>query len=168
MPLNLLKIYNQLLDFGAFNEPQRRQSLMGVFDRDFTNNQNLSYRSKQVTPTPANGVIEMATLFTHLTTEIIDKQTRRREFELQRSRRLHWVRFHIDERKPGNMMVFTVKEPEGFRTYIYDKDEKYVVVLEPLRDGNSYYLLSAYYVMGKDAQRDKFAKKYRRKLDVVL
>jgi len=110
----------------------------------------------------------MATLFTHLTTEIVDQKTRRREFELQRSRRLHWVRFHIDERKPDNMMVFTVKEPEGFRTYIYDKDEKYVVVLEPLRDGNSYYLLTAYHVMGKDAQRDKFAKKYKRKLDVVL
>lgn len=168
MPFNLLKIYNQLLDFGALNEHQRRDSLMGVFDRDFTNNPNLRFRRKQVTPTPANGVIEMATLFTHLTTEIVDQLTRRREFELQRSRRLHWVKFHIDERKPDNMMVFSVKEPEGFRTYIYDKDEKYVVVLEPLRDGNSYYLLTAYHVMGKDAQRDKFAKKYKRKLDVVL
>lgn len=168
MPLNLLKIYNQLLDLGAFNDYQRRKSLIGVFTRDFTDNPNLKFKSKLITPTPADGVINMETLFTHLTTQIVDERTRRREFEIHRSLRLHWVKFHIEERKADNMLIFSVREPEGVRTYIYDKDEKYVVVLEPLRNGKSYYLLTAYHVMGKDAQRDKFAKKYKRKLDMVL
>jgi hypothetical protein len=168
MPLNLLKIYNQLLDLGALNPYHRQQSLMGVFTRDFADNPVLKFKNKLITPTPADGVITMETLFNHLTTQIVDERTRRREFELHRSLRLHWVRFHIDERKADNMLIFSVKEPDGIRTYIYDKDEKYVVVLEPLRDRNSYYLLTAYHVMGKDAQRDKFAKKYKRKLSVVL
>ena len=168
MPFNLLKRYNQLLDFGAFNEHQRKKSLMGICDRDFTNNPNLKFQQKQVTPTPADGEIKMDTLFTHLTTVIVDNVTRKREFERERSLRLHWVRFHIDGEKPDNMLIFSVKEPEGVRTYIYDKDEKYVVVLEPLRDRTSYYLLTAYHVTGKDAKRDKFAKKYKRKLNEVL
>ena len=66
------------------------------------------------------------------------------------------------------MLCFTVKEPEGNRTYIYDKTEKYVIVLEPLRNGTEYYLLSAYHVQGKDARRNKIERKYRRKLDILL
>ena len=66
------------------------------------------------------------------------------------------------------MLLFSVKEPEGYRTYYYDKDEKYVIVLEPMRDGSAYYLLTAYYIKGKDAQRDKMMKKFKRKLDTVL
>lgn len=168
MPLNLLKIYNQHLDIGALQEHQRRQSLMGVFNRDFTNNINLKFRKKQISPTPADGKIEMDTLFTHLTTVIVDPATRKREFELERSIRLHWVKYHIDGSKIDNMLIFSVNEPEGIRTYIYDKDEKYVVVLEPLRDGKGYYLLTAFHVRGKDAQRDKFIKKYKRKLDDIV
>ena len=63
------------------------------------------------------------------------------------------------------MLLFSIREPEGIRTYYYDRDEKYVIVLEPLRDGCAYYLLSAYYVKGKDAMRNKIEKKYRRKLE---
>lgn len=66
------------------------------------------------------------------------------------------------------MMVFSVKEPEGFRTYIYDQTEKYVVVLEPLRSRDAYYLLTAYFVEGKDEKRDKFEKKWKRKLPDIL
>lgn len=165
MPFNLLKKYNALLEIFAFNNEQRRVSLKAVFDRDITNNPCFQFKCKQISPTPTDGVIKMETLFTHLTTEIVDKVTRKRAFELQRSIRLHWVKFHIDECKSENMLHFSVNEPEGIRTYIYDKDEKYVVVLEPLRNSTGYYLLSAYYVQGKDAQRDKFIKKYKRKLN---
>jgi len=66
------------------------------------------------------------------------------------------------------MLFFSVKEPEGVRTYIYDTDEKYVIILEPLRNINQYYLLTAYHLMGKDAKRDKILNKYKRKLDEVL
>jgi len=167
MPLNLLKTYNKLLDFGAYNEYKRRKSLQGVFDRDFTNNSSLRFKNKPIQPTPKNGEIPMATLFTHLTTVITDRATRQRRFERCRSERLHWVKFHIDESKDDDVLQFSVKEPEGVRTYIYDKTEKYVVVLEPLRKVNEYYLLTAYHLTGKDAKRNKILKKYKRKLNEI-
>lgn len=168
MPFNLLKTYNQLLELSSFSFAQRKDSLMGVFNRDIAHNPNFTFRQKQITPTPVDGVIKMITLFTHLTCVIIDKKTRSREFDIHRSARLHWVKYHIDESKTTDMLVFSVKEPEGNRTYIYDKTERYVIVMEPLRRKNEYYLLSAYHVRGKDAQRDKFIKKYKRKLPEVL
>lgn len=168
MPLNLLKIYNQLLDFAAYNEQQRRSSLMGIFNRDIVNNDNFCFRNKKINPTPAAGEIKMETLFSHLTTVIVDKATRKRAFELERSIRLHWIRHHIEERKKDEMFWFSVKEPEGYRTYVYDKTENYVIVLEPLRNKNEYYLLTAYHLSGKDEKRDKMLKKYKRKLDELL
>jgi len=168
MPLNLLKRYNELLDLLTLTEYQRKQSLMGVFNRDIVNNTNFKFKTKQILPTPAEGKISMETLFSHLTTVIVDKITRRREFEIHRSQRIHWIRHHIEEKKSDNMLFFSVKEPEGVRTYIYDTDEKYVIILEPLRNINQYYLLTAYHLMGKDAKRDKILNKYKRKLDEVL
>lgn len=167
MPFNLLKIYNTLLELGAYNEFQRKQSLQAVFDRDFTNNPNLRFRQKPIQPTTKNGEIPMATLFTHLTTVITDKATRKRTFEADRSMRLHWVRFHIDEKKIDDVLHFSVLEPEGIRTYIYDKVEKYVVVLEPLKKVDAYYLLTAYHLTGKDAKRDKLLQKYKRRMNEI-
>ncbi len=167
MPFNQIKTYNQLLEIAVMSEYNRKRSLILIFDRDFTNNANLKFRRKQITPTPKDGVIEMETLYTHLTTVIVDQKTRAREFEMERSKRLHWVKFHIDGSKKNNMLYFSLKEKEGFRTYIYDIDEKYVVVLEP-KSENHYYLLSAFYVQGKDAARDKYIRKYERKLDELL
>jgi len=168
MALNLLKVYNQLLELGAFNESQRRDSLMGIFNRDFIENQNFKFKDKEIHPTPVDGEIKMQTLFTHITTIITDRKTNRREFDIHRSCRLHWIRYHIEERKQDNMLVFSVNESRGYRTYIYDEDEKYVIVLEPLRKLNEYYLLTAYHLRGKDAKKDKIKKKYRRRLDEVL
>lgn len=55
MPTNLLKVYNELLDLASLPEAQRTKSLRGVFDRDFTNNPNMAFRTKKVKPTPAEG-----------------------------------------------------------------------------------------------------------------
>lgn len=87
---------------------------------------------KSIRPTPRKAVeIPMETLFKHLTTEMVNKVTRERVFEIDRSMRLHRVRFHINQ------------------------------------SGDAYYLLSAYYIKGKDAQRSKIEKKYKRKLEVL-
>jgi hypothetical protein len=168
MPLNLLKSYNRLLELYAMDEFQRKKSLKGVFDRDITNNPTFAFRAKRINPTPADGQDSMERLFTHLTTVITDKSISKREFDMARSMRLHWVKYHVEERKRDNMLVFSVAEPDGTKTYIYDKDEKYVIVLWPTRKKNEYYLLTAYYVEGKDAARDKMMKKYKRKLPDVL
>lgn len=168
MPLNLLLRYNSLLDISGMSVAQRDVSLRGVFDRDITNNQNFTFKNKQVTPTPADGAIEMDILFRHLTTVIVDDGTRRRDFDIHRSQRLHWVRYHIEQRNPAKILIFTVKEPEGNRTYIYDQDEKYVIVLEPKYGNTIYFLLTAYHLRGRDEKRDKILKKYKRRLDVIL
>ncbi len=168
MALNLLKKYNQLLELNAFSEPQRTASLMGVFNRDIAENRHFNFEGKKIHPTPVDGEIKMQTLFTHITTVILDKKAKKREFDFDRSCRLHWIKFHIEKQKQDNMFIFSVHEPNGYRTYIYDKDEKYVIVLEPLRNKGEYYLLTAYPLRGKDAKKDKFKKKYKRKLDEVL
>jgi hypothetical protein len=164
MPLNQIKTYNQHLDLSGLNPQQRGTSLKAIFDRDFTNKQPIMFNNKTVIPCPLNGAIEMDTLFAHLTTVIVDKKINRRDFDIQRSKRLHWVRFHIDLKKTSNMLVFTVKEPSGLRTYLYDDDEKYVIVFEPRVKANIYFLLTAYHLEGKDAQRDKIKRKYARRI----
>ncbi|GHT34924.1 hypothetical protein FACS189434_11920 [Bacteroidia bacterium] len=166
MPLNLLKKYNELLDIAAMNEFQRKKSLKGVFDRDIVNNPNFVFRTKQINPTPAAGQDSMERLFTHLTTVITDETINKREFDLARSIRLHWLKYHIDENKKDNLFVFSVAECGRTRTYIYDKDEFYVIILEQKK--NEYYLLTAYYLTGKDKARDKIMKKYKRRLPAIV
>jgi hypothetical protein len=168
MPLNLLKKYNELLDISSMNVFQREKSLKGVFNRDITDNPSFIFQAKQINPTPADGQDSMERLFTHLTTvKVPDDGTRKREFCEKRSVRLHWLKYHLDQNKKDNMFVFSVDEPDGVRTYIYDKDEFYVIVLEPMRKKNEYYLLTAYYLEGKDKARDKMMRKYNRKLSVL-
>ena len=111
----------------------------------------------------------MENLFNHLTRKETDKETHHREFDMSRSQRLHWIRYHVEQQKADRMLYFSVDEPRGKRTYIYDIDEFYVIVLEPRRDCKSYYLLTAYRLEGKDSARDKIIKKYnRRRLQVLL
>lgn len=168
MPLNLLKKYNDLLDVGAYNQQQRKSSLQAVFNRDIAENAYFKFNKKRIQPTPLDGDIVMDTLFTHLTTVITNYNTKQREFDVQRAIRLHWVKHHIDFKKKENILHFSVKEPQGNRTYIYDKDEKYVIVLEPLRKVDEYYLLTAYHLTGRDAKRNKILKKYKRRLTELL
>ncbi|PVV54098.1 hypothetical protein [Chryseobacterium sp. HMWF035] len=169
MPINLLKEYNNLLELGAFNVRQRTESLKRIFDRDFVDCDPIIFNNKKVTPTPVNGVITMETLFSHLTTVMEDKKLRNRVFDNHRAVRLHWIKFHLLLKKQNNVLTFSVQEPEGVRTYIYDVEEKYVVILEPLRNGIEYYLLTAYKLSGKDAERNKILSKYnKRRLDQIV
>ncbi|AZA78710.1 hypothetical protein EG347_14950 [Chryseobacterium sp. G0186] len=168
MPLNLLKEYNKLLELGALSVSQRNESLNRIFCRDFVNCDPIVFNNKKITPTPLEGVVTMDTLFFHLTTVMEDKKLRNRIFDHHRAIRLHWVKFHLLLKKQ-NVLTFSVKEPEGIRTYIYDAEEKYVIILEPLRNGIEYYLLTAYKLTGKDAERNKILSKYKkRKLDQLF
>lgn len=167
MPFNLIKKYNSLLELESLNEQQRKVSLQGIFNRDIRNNYNLYFNSKKIKPTPGDDEEKFDRLFKHLTTTTDFGY--KREFDYHRSKRLHWIKFHIDERKQEDMLYFSVDEPKhGKRTYIYDKKEKYVIVLEPLRKIDEYYLLTAYFLKGSDSKRDKIERKYKRKLKTLL
>lgn len=166
MATNLLRKYPELLQVSHLSPAARTVSLKGVFDRDIRNNSFFKFRTKQINPTSKDGEIPMDTLFHHLTTVVTDEKTKKREFDIDRSVRLHWIKYHIEEKKKDKMLIFSCKEPQGIRTYIYDKAEKYVVILEPYRNKDEYYLLTAYHLTGRNNK--KIENKYKRKLNNVL
>lgn len=170
MPFNLTKRYNDLLDLLGMSEYERTTSLRRIFNRDIQDNPEFSFNGKPIYPTPKeNGIVAMENLFNHLTRKETDKEEHHREFDLKRSQRLHWIKYHVDQNKADRMLYFSVREPRGNRTYIYDMDECYVVILEPLRNNTAYYLLTAYHLEGKDSARDKIVRKYnRRRLTELL
>ena len=75
----------------------------------------------------------------------------------------------IEEHKKDNIEIFSVKTRDQkkrqdiIRTYIYDKEQKYVIVLEPQRNQRDYYLLTAYH-LNKDYGEKSFNKKLQYKL----
>lgn len=161
MPTNLLKVYPELLELDHLNSNDRDKSLKSVFKRDIEDNPDFAFRAKKINPTKGE-TDPMQLLFKHLTTCIYDKSDNHRGYEPQRSKRLHWIKYHIEERKSGDMLIFSVLDPAGKRTYILDNSENYVIVLEPYRNGLEYYLLTAYYLDGRN--KEKILMKYERKL----
>ena len=88
----------------------------------------------------------------------------RRIYDRNRAVRLHWIKYHLEERQPEHLQVFSVKDKVAIRTYLYDVQESYVIVLEP-RGDNRYYLLTAYYLLGRN--RYKIEHKLKRRLAKV-
>lgn len=176
MPLNLLKNYPELLEIGHLSEADRTNSLKAVFKRDIEDNPNLNFRTKAIRPIKGEEPA-MQLLFRHLTTEEIEetdedgKTYKRRIFEIHRSQRIHWIKFHIEERLKDIISVFSTEEringKNAFRTYIYDHKQKYVIVMEPQRSGKDYYLLSAYY-LNRDYGEKMLKKKIKNKLTNIL
>lgn len=174
MPLNLIKTYSQLLDIVGLTSGQRIVSLKSIFKRDIEDNHNFKFQSKQIRPLKKEGQDSMDTLFHHLTTrEDKDEKGKllgTRSFELARSQRLHWVKHHIEERKNNNMDIFSFKDrikgKNIIRTYIYDIEQEYVIILEPQRSGTDYYLLTAYY-LNEPRGKEQIETKRRSKLDEV-
>lgn len=109
MPTNLLKKYPELLEIMHLSEHQRTESLRRVFNRDIQNNSGFKFQSKQIRPIFIDGEVSMGNLFNHLTREEIvvakpDGTTFiKRIFEKDRSMRLHWIKFHIDECKKNKL-----------------------------------------------------------------
>ncbi|MDZ7743744.1 MAG: hypothetical protein U5Q03_18925 [Bacteroidota bacterium] len=175
MPTNLLKKYPELLELAHLPEHNRTLSLKGVFKRDIEDNTGFKFRHKMIRPVKGEEP-SMQLLFKHLTTELIQERNERGEtipkriFEMNRSQRLHWIKYHIDEKRSENMKIFSIEERSDrgnvIRTYIYDIDQKYVIVLEPQRSGRDYYLLTAYY-LHKSYGVKKMKKKLKKKLDVI-
>ncbi len=179
MPTNLLKNYPELLEIMHLSEESRKNSLRSIFKRDIEDNPNLKFQTKQVRPIKIEGEINMDTLFKHLTTEEIDieessgRKYKKRIFEKDRSMRLHWIKYHVDENKKEKVEIFSVNERDQkkrkdvMKTYIYDVDEKYVIVLEPQKSGIDYYLLSAYY-FNRDYGEESIKKKLKKRLEEVF
>ena len=183
MPINLLKQYPELLELNFLGTDARKRSLQGIFDRDIAENKNFNFRSKRIYPIKTDGELDMNREFTHLTTvekEETDNQgctIKRRVYDSYRSERLHWIKPHIQEviKDNSDIEVFSVvernqhKRVDVIRTYIYNKTQKYVVVLEPQmrNNANAYYLLTAYYLNEKYGEK-QLKRKLKSKIDSVL
>ena len=181
MPLNKLKKYPDLLVLNNLDEKSRIKSLRGIFDRDIADNENFRFMGKRIYPIKSDGILDMDREFMHLTTEEVDEVdekgvvVKHRMYDSFRSERLHWIKAHIDGQvKDSDIEVFSVternqrKRVDVVRTYIYNKTRKYVIVLEPqTRNGNSYYLLTAYYLNKKYGEK-QIKKKLKAKMDVVI
>lgn len=143
MPFNLLKKYPELLEILHLGDKERKASLYRVYRRDIEDNEAFKFREKRVYPIKSDGEIDMQREFMHLTTtddkEAEGAATKKRVFEPDRSRRLHWIRHHIEERTSHVLEIFSCEERDMkhrkniYRTYVYDTAEKYVIVLEPQR-----------------------------------
>ncbi len=175
MPTNLLKTYPDLLELLHLNDGARKKSLNGVFKRDIEGNETIAFRTKKIRPIKKeDGEPAMQTLFHHLTTRMDEseegKKVKRRFFEITRSQRLHWILYHLTEKKPETIEVFSYEDridrKDVIRTYIYDKTEKYVIILEPQRSGLDYYLLTAYYLNEKRGKK-QIKQKMKNKLPYI-
>ena len=160
--IQMIKTYNSLLELDAFDEEERNASLMGIFKRDFVDSGNY-FRQKKVLPTLSQGKNTLSIFFNHLVT-MEDRLHRERIYDRNRAVRLHWIKYHLEERQPEHLQVFSVKDKVAIRTYLYDVQESYVIVLEP-RGDNRYYLLTAYYLLGRN--RYKIEHKLKRRLAKV-
>ena len=176
MPLNLTKKYPELLDILSLSEKDRIESLKMIFKRDIEENSNLNFRGRKIYPIKGEEP-NMQLLFRHLTTEEIKvteegNSHSKRVFEKERSQRLHWIKFHLEEQKKESVEIFSVEERDQkkrqniTRTYIYDKEQNYVIVLEPQRNQRDYYLLTAYY-LNKNYGKKSIDKKLKDKLPNV-
>lgn len=103
---NLIKQYNALLEVDALTPAERNVSLRRIFNRDIQNNSAFSFRSKKIYPVPKEGMDKLEMLFWHLTTKVVDHDTNHREYDRARSIRLHWIKFHIEEHKTNDMLIF--------------------------------------------------------------
>ncbi len=177
MPLNLLKKYPELLELAHLNDAKRKESLYSIFKRDIEDNRELNFRTKIIWPVTGEEP-PMTILFKHLTTEETQvlgengKTYPKRFFEMDRSQRLHWIRFHLEEQKKSNVEVFSAEERDQkkrqdiIRTYIYDVEQKYIIVLDPQRSQKDYYLVTAYY-LNKEYGEKKIKKLLKNKLPEV-
>lgn len=179
MPLNLLKKYPELLELvGSLRD--MTASLKRIYVRDIEDNPDFKFRGIPVHPIKAeDGQLEMDMSFIHLTTREFEQMDEagnplppKREFDIQRSVRLHWINHHVHELTPENLTVFTIIEWDGKKrqdvkhTYIYDKVEKYVIVFDR-RAQKHFRLLTAYYLNEPYAEK-MMKKKMKKRLPEVL
>lgn len=167
MDFNLLKEYPDLLDLAYLTVSQRNISLSRIFRRDIEDNSNFNFKGKLIRPTKIEGQASMETLFHHLTTrgdkDEKGKNIGTRSFEMARSRRLHWIRHLIEIDSKPNLDVFSYEDRVNgrsvIRTYIYDIEQEYVIILEPQRSETDYYLLTAYLLNEPGGKKQRITRK---------
>lgn len=178
MAINYIKTYKSLLEINHFNEWDRKISLKAIFDRDIAHNDNFTFKEKIIRPLKKEDEFDVESLFKHLTyrtEDIKDKRgvkiKSRDVFDVERSKRLHWVLPHIREKINEEIKVFSsnvrIRGREVTRTFLHNIAENYVIILEPQRSGLDYYLITAYYLEKKYGGPKSINKLYEKRLNEV-
>ena len=87
MPLNKLKKYPELLVLNSLDEKSRTKSFRGIFDRDITDNDSLSFMGKRIYPIKSDGELDMDREFVHLTTEEVEDTDENGKIQIRARRR---------------------------------------------------------------------------------
>ncbi len=180
MPTNLLKKYPELLDLiGSMSDILK--SLRGVYNKDIENNPDFKFRGIPIHPIKStDGELEMDRTFKHLTTKEFDQyddsgnllSEKKRAFDANRARRIHWINHNVHETIPENLDIFTViqwdakKHQDVKHTYIIDTKGKHVIVFDR-RGQKDFYLLTAFYMDDPYAEK-KFKKLKKKRLKDVI
>ena len=178
MAFNLIKKYNQHLEIDHLSVRERTKELKEIFDRDISNNDKFLFRKKVIRPLKKEGIIDIESLFKHLTHKSENESYKRgvviksrNIFDIQRSKRLHWILPHIEEKIDDDVSLFSannrIRGKNIIRTYLFNKKEEYVIILEPQRSGMDYYLITAYYLEKKYGGPKSIGKKYKNRLPQV-
>lgn len=179
MPFNQLKKYDDFLELNHYSARDKIDTLKAIFKRDISENENFKFQGKIIRPLKKEDEIDVESLFKHLTHRSVDetddkgKKIKKRDvFDVERSKRLHWIDPHINEKiLEENIKIFSAKIRKSgkwvIRTYIYNKPKSYVLILEPQRSGKDYYFITAYYLEKKYGGAKSIKNIYRRKLDDV-
>lgn len=158
MPTNQLVIYNRLLELLHGTPARNIASIRAVFNRDFVEGPVITFYKLPILPRPTEDSSPIEQLFWHLTTVEVDNRVKKRAFDTNRALRIHWIKHHLITRV-HNTLYFKVKDEN--RVYILDQDEKYLVVLDPSRAKNAFYLLTAFHL--GDSGFRKVLKKYEKR-----
>ncbi|MBS1516036.1 MAG: hypothetical protein JSS63_13450 [Bacteroidetes bacterium] len=158
---NLEKQYNSLLKFDSYTNQEIIDLLKVIYKRDIEENLNFKFRGKTIYSINR----DYKKLFLHLTTIVIDPK--KRAFEEERSKRLHWILHHVLENDPPKLQVFSVTEKDAIRTYLLDEEEKYVIILEPRRKTFDAYYLIAAYCLNNTNKLESVKQKKKRQLSTV-
>ncbi len=158
-PTNLNKEFDEFLDIIGKSPDDAMASLRLIFNRDMINFPCKEFNGRVMVYT--RDPLDAERQLNHLVKKKINGE--RKYIDNERAKRLHWVKYFLENAlKRNKYWVFSYKHPkEGIRTYIYHKNLKFIVILEPNIDKNEYYLITAYYVLGTGIEdiKDLYAQK---------
>ena len=157
----LLVKFDNFLDILSMNPINLVDSLSMIFENDMVNNPCRTFNEKKVIY--FQDPFDKQAIFDHLIKKKMNGS--RQVIDVERAKRIHWIKYFIENSlKQGvnGFWVFSYKHlNENIRTYIYHKQTKFLVVLEPTNN-NEYILITAHLRAGDGITEIK--RRYREKL----
>jgi hypothetical protein len=160
-PLNLEIKFGEDLIIGHLRPNDALLSLRRVFDRDFIVKPCTHFLNKEIIYVREGNTNDK--VFEHVTMK--QEYGKRHLIDNKRAIRIHWIKTILEKAgtsKSKKYQVFSHVHPKhGLKTYVYHKNLKHLIILEPSFCGQKYYFVTAYHVSGTglDDIREKFENK---------